>query len=186
MPFVQVEACKHWSDCIDFHRLWSFLLFFSNYCLAPSGESLGVTKSTEIVFLWPYFDVPFVQLEGCKHWSDCIDFDPLWSFLLFFSVFVHLHQANCLEYLSQQKLFMWPYFGVPFVQLEGCKYFRNYIDFGWLQSFMFFFVIWFFFFPAPLSNGRCQLVSTISSCGFLLVVFLDSKQSIICIDSNRL
>ena len=107
-----------------------------------------------------------MQLEGCKHWSDCIDFDRLWSFLLSFSTYCRLHQANCLEYLSQQKLFMWPYFDVPFVQLEGCKYFRNYIDFGWLQSFMFFYVIWFFFFPAPSSYGRSQFVSTISSCGF--------------------
>ena len=115
--------------------------------------------------------------------SILIDFEVFCSS---FPVIVHFHQANCLEYLSQQKLFMWPYFDVPFVQLEGCKYFRNYIDFGWLQSFMFFFVIWFFFFPAPSSYGRCQLVSSISSCGFLLMVFLDSKQSIICIDSNWL
>ena len=185
MPFVQVEACKHWSDCPEFDRLWSFLLFFSNYCLAPSGLSLGVSKSTEIVYM-AWFWSTFCAIRRLQtFWVTAlflIDFEVFCSF----PVFVHLHQANCLEYHSQQKLFMWPYFDVPFVQLEGCKCFRNYIDFGWLQSFMFFFVIWFFFFPAPSSYGRCQLVSTISSCGFLLLVFLDSKQSIICIDSNRL
>ena len=87
-------------------------------------------------------------------------------FCFSFPVIVHLHQANCLEYLSHKNLFKWPYFDVPFVQLEGCKCFRNCIDFGWRRSFMFFFVIWFFFFPASSSYGGCQLVSTISSCGF--------------------